>query len=355
EAESFFSLPIIFWKKISTLESQNTLQFIIDGNVAGEWSGESDWTEETFMVSAGWHIFEWEYTKTAASGGDDDCVWIDYIKFPPNSSTMTASAGPDDQICTGDSYTLSGDAQNYETIEWTTSGDGTFDDFTILNPDYTPGALDIEAGSVVLTITVYDGERESTTDNMTLTIQPQPVVFAGDEGEICQGNDYATTNATEENCESILWTSSGDGTFSDNTLLISIYTPGPNDIANGQVTLTIAAQGFEPCGEVSDEVQLMIYEEAETPATPTGPDYVDIYYTPTSEYSTTGSVNATSYFWVLSPVEAGSIAGTEEVAQVTWGTDYLGEAIVSVKGVNPCGEGEFSEGLVVMVDNTVGW
>ncbi|MCK4678292.1 MAG: hypothetical protein KAT48_09185, partial [Bacteroidales bacterium] len=55
EAESFFTVPIIFWKKISTLESQNTLQFIIDGNVAGEWSGESDWTKETFMVFAGWH------------------------------------------------------------------------------------------------------------------------------------------------------------------------------------------------------------------------------------------------------------------------------------------------------------
>ncbi len=37
---------------------------------------------------------------------------------------------------------------------WTTNGDGTFDDDTILNPVYTPGAGDIAITQVTLTLTV---------------------------------------------------------------------------------------------------------------------------------------------------------------------------------------------------------
>ena len=354
EAESFFTVPIIFWLKTSTHDSMNTLQLLIDGNVAGEWSDENDWIKETFMVFAGLHTFEWKYTKTTSTGGDDDCVWIDYIKFPPNSSTMTVYAGPDAQICTGDSYPLSGDAQNYETIEWTTSGDGVFDDNTILNPVYTPGSTDIEEGSVILTITANDGDRASATDEMTLTIHPLPEVYAGGEGEICGGDNYQTSYSSALNCVSFLWTSSGDGTFTNDTELNTVYSPGPDDLINGQVSLMLSGWGMEPCGEVSDELLLSISEDPEIPSTPSGPDYVDVYYTPTSEYST-GSANATSYLWDIVPDEAGYFTGNENTAIATWSDEFQGEAMVRVKGVNICGESIFSEGLVVLINNTVGF
>jgi hypothetical protein len=331
----------------------NTLQLLIDGNVAGEWSDENDWIKKTFTVSAELHTFEWKYTKTT-SAGDDDGVWIDYIKFPPNYSTMTAYAGPDAQICTGDSYSLSGDAQNYETIEWTTSGDGAFDNNTILNPEYTPGSTDIEEGSVILTITANDEERVSATDEMTLTIHPLPEVYAGGEGEICGGDNYQTSYSTALNCESFLWTSTGDGTFTNDTELNTVYSPGPNDLINGQVSLMLSGWGMEPCGEVSDELLLFIFEDPEIPSTPSGPDYVDVYYTPTSEYST-GSANATSYLWDIIPDEAGYFTSSENTAIATWSDEFQGEAMVRVKGVNICGESIFSEGLVVMINNTVGF
>ncbi|MCK4407372.1 MAG: T9SS type A sorting domain-containing protein, partial [Bacteroidales bacterium] len=38
---------------------------------------------------------------------------------------------------------------------------------------------------------------------------------------------------------------------------------------------------------------------------------------------------------------------------VEWDLSYLGYAYISVKAINECGEGEFSEELEVTVDNTV--
>lgn len=354
EAESMFGVPIIFWVKTSTVENDNKLEFYIDGNLKAEWSGETDWTKESFFVTTGIHTFEWRYVKTTSSGSDMDCIWVDYIKFPPNESSMTASAGVDGSTCEGSDYQLEGSAQNYGTIEWTTSGDGSFDDNTILEPVYTPGGEDIETGEVTLTITAYDNSDESASDDMLLTIVGQPSVYAGGTVEICFDESYQTTSAYAENCVSMLWTTSGDGTFDDNTILDATYTPGTQDLEDGSVTLTLSAQGIEPCGETSDELNLAIVDIPEVPGTPTGPDYVDIYYTTTSEYTTSGSANAITYQWNVNPEEAGDIQGSGTTAEITWDNEYLGQAFISTKAINLCGESEFSEEYEVTVNNTVG-
>ena len=41
----------------------------------------------------------------------------------------------------------------------------------------------------------------------------------------------------------ILWTSSGDGSFTSATVEDAVYTPGTNDIAAGTVTLTMTVTG----------------------------------------------------------------------------------------------------------------
>jgi gliding motility-associated-like protein len=63
-------------------------------------------------------------------------------------------AGPDDLVCSGHYYKLTGStASSYSSVNWTTSGDGIFDDISILHPVYYPGINDILAGTVTLTIT----------------------------------------------------------------------------------------------------------------------------------------------------------------------------------------------------------
>ena len=55
---------------------------------------------------------------------------------------------------------------------WETSGDGSFDDATVMNPVYTPGPNDIDAEEATLTMTAGgNGVCEAAVDDMLLTIK----------------------------------------------------------------------------------------------------------------------------------------------------------------------------------------
>jgi len=74
---------ISFFKFVSS-EAYDYLQFYIDGNKQGEWSGiDNAWSFVSFPVTVGNHDFEWEYDKDASVSDGQDCAWIDYIVFPP--------------------------------------------------------------------------------------------------------------------------------------------------------------------------------------------------------------------------------------------------------------------------------
>ena len=268
--------------------------------------------------------------------------------------TLAANAGPDAAICAGSDYQLDGVAYEYTSVEWTTSGDGTFSDASTLDAVYTPGTEDISDGGATLTLTAYDEERDSASDDMELTIQPVPIGIAGEDAEICEGDLYTIEDADALNYFALNWTTSGDGTYENGSSLSPTYTPGPEDITNGLVTLTLNVTGYFPCGVAEDSKELTIISLPDVPGTPTGPDFVDSYGTPTTDYMTTGAANADSYLWDLMPEDAGTIEGDGTTGTVTWVVGWEGTASVSVAGVNDCGVGIFSEAIEVTVVYGVG-
>ena len=75
---------ISFYKYVSSEEDYDFLQFYIDGDKKGEWSGiDNSWSFVSFPVAPGNHDFEWEYDKDGAVSDGQDCAWLDYIVFPP--------------------------------------------------------------------------------------------------------------------------------------------------------------------------------------------------------------------------------------------------------------------------------
>ncbi|MCK5838939.1 MAG: hypothetical protein KAG99_03775, partial [Bacteroidales bacterium] len=174
-----------------------------------------------------------------------------------------ANAGIDADICEVDDYTLSdATAANYSSLLWSTSGDGTFDDFSILHPVYTPGINDISSGAVTLTLTAQGmGSCADATDDMMLSIIHAASAYAGEDGAICQGDDYLLTDATAANYSNLLWSTSGDGTFDNSIILHPVYTPGANDISSGTVTLLLTVSGEAPCGDAFDEMEITIFPE----------------------------------------------------------------------------------------------
>ena len=77
---------ISFSKKICTEADKDKLTFYIDNTAQSVWSGEVDWSRETFPVTAGTHKFKWIYVKDSYNSYGDDCCWIDDVQFPSASA-----------------------------------------------------------------------------------------------------------------------------------------------------------------------------------------------------------------------------------------------------------------------------
>jgi len=178
-----------------------------------------------------------------------------------------------------------------------------------------------------------------------------PWISAGDDDQICEDLDFATTGLGYNFCY-LEWTTTGTGTFDDSSILDAQYFPSADDWASGDVMLTVTAHTNE--GDISDDMLLTFDQIPIKPDMPVGPEYVDLFYTTSSEYECPHAANATSLIWDIEPDYAGTLDGDGTSIIVTWDPTYLGMATISVMGVNDCGESEFSELLEITLDNTVG-
>ncbi|MBN2016763.1 MAG: T9SS type A sorting domain-containing protein [Candidatus Cloacimonetes bacterium] len=76
---------ISFYRKVSSENTYDFLQFYIDGAMQGQWSGEMNWSQEVYPVNAGTHTFKWVYDKDYNTIGGQDRAWVDCICFPATS------------------------------------------------------------------------------------------------------------------------------------------------------------------------------------------------------------------------------------------------------------------------------
>lgn len=260
EYDVFGNDSISFWYKVSSESTYDFLRFYIDGTELSSWSGEVAWQRIAFPVTAGTHIFKWQYDKDYSVSSGSDCGWIDFITLPAPPMT-TAYAGIDAVICEGETHQCEGAATLYNIVHWTTSGNGSFDDSQSLSPVYTPGSLDIQNGSAILTLTAYSPDL-NVSDNMTLTVTGAPVANAGEDASGCSTDVFSLSSAVAENYVSVEWITAGDGTFDDSNIINPVYTPGVADLEAGSVMLTFAVTGNEPCGDDSDEIMLVFVPQA---------------------------------------------------------------------------------------------
>jgi C1A family cysteine protease len=111
----------------------------------------------------------------------DLCIKAYAKKLPPVPAVL-AFAGEDISIVEGETATLGlAQAENFSALAWSTSGDGTFDDSSLLHPTYAPGSQDIAEGTVTLTLsaTPLPPLVIPETDQTTLTILRYPLVEIG--------------------------------------------------------------------------------------------------------------------------------------------------------------------------------
>jgi len=189
-----------------------------------------------------------------------DCMMLTFDPAP------TAFAGSPITICEGETVTLSlATASFYSTLEWTTNGDGGFDNAAALNPVYTPGSTDIANGTVTLTLTAYPSGvcLNPAISSVVITIVPEPFVDLGvdfalgcaDFGNDVPGKwDAVELNPYFTNISPVVqWTTNGDGTFDDATVINAVYHIGVNDNWNGEVELCVTVNGLGTCAFTDDD------------------------------------------------------------------------------------------------------
>ncbi|MCK4678714.1 MAG: hypothetical protein KAT48_11325, partial [Bacteroidales bacterium] len=172
EADDFLS----FQMKVSSEEGCDKLQFILDDEILGEWSGEIDWQMVYFPIPKGIHKMEWKYVKDGINESGNDCAWLDDIYLPLNGKVL-ATAGNNGTVCEGQPYQLSGYAENYCFTEWATAGDGSFEDKNDLFSSYLPGNNDIENGNVTINLLAFNHFAQvKVEDMMQIDLSLLPVI-----------------------------------------------------------------------------------------------------------------------------------------------------------------------------------
>ncbi len=146
------------------------------------------------------------------------------------------------------------------------SGIGAGD--VLLMEDLYPGNHTIKITSI--TDALGNGSPYTESLNYTIEVTNPPSANAGIDFTICESTGHVFNTAFAESYSSLLWTG-GDGTFIPSAEVLNpMYMPGPNDIANGILEISLTANSDQPCNAAStDFMTLSIRTNAVSDA---GPD-----------------------------------------------------------------------------------
>ncbi len=213
-------------------------------------------------------------TVTAQAVAPCTDVVSDFIilNLTPN---QVVSAGTYPAICEGNLVNLIASATHSSSVNWTTSGTGTFSAINSLTTNYTPSNSDILNGTVILTLhAISDTNCPEVTDTTTITILNKPISNAGANVSICEGSSYTLSSgeASAQNYTNLTWSATGPGTLDLSTIHSLTPTYNPALGQTGIVTLTLTATGYSACGinAVSDKTITIVPQPFSTiPSTKT--------------------------------------------------------------------------------------
>ncbi len=228
----------------------------------GTWSGGAG----TFAPNA--NALNATYTPTTAeltagtlilrltTTGNGDCIAVKDSLTLTFSPAPTANAGTDKTVCANNvEVNLNGSVSIATGGVWS-GGSGTFDPANnTLNPIYTPSAPEIANGSVTLTLTTTgNGTCNAVSDQVLVTINPEPIVDAGTDLVICSNNAVFDLSGSVLNAGGGQW-SGGLGIYdANNTDLSATYTPTIPEIVSGQITFTLTSTANAGCVAVTDQM-----------------------------------------------------------------------------------------------------
>jgi hypothetical protein len=236
-------------------------------------------------------------TADSQSPCDDDLLDSFVLEFTEGPEIVMDDALT---VCeTVSDVQLSYAAYSQDELYWSGTGTGTFSDITASSAVYHPSAADIAAGQVTLTLLAVSTTNcvDQTSDSMLLSFSSYISLSGLNDQTICE-IDQADLNPLADNYQNVLWQTSGSGVFNSGlNSLTNSYSPSADDIAIGEVELTLTLYPESPCEDLlSESISLSI---TSLPVVQTVED-VELCETAT-EVLLGGSVaNADSFWWTSS-------------------------------------------------------
>ncbi len=213
------------------------------------WGDYSSMTPDPAQPQTFWYTQEYHQSSSSMFN------WLTRIaSFSfANYLSLSASATPS-TICIGSSTQLNANASGGSgtyTYSWTSDPAGF--NSTLQNPVATP--------TVTTKYIAHANDGTQTkTDTVQVTVIQAAVAYAGKDSTYCITPTLRVILYGQASSYShLLWTTSGDGTFSSDSTAVCLYTVGPGDKLNYGVTCTLTAYAMSPCTKDSvDQVHLAL-------------------------------------------------------------------------------------------------
>ena len=159
------------------------------------------------------------------------------------------------------------------------------------------------------------------------------IAYSGSDLMICDGTSFELSHAYAYDCDAVLWTTKGDGHFENDTIVNTVYWPGDQDLANGEVMLTLHA--ISTSDTLNSSTQIRFVDEISLGAI-VGDSIVNKYENQISQYSVDNQ-EGVHYIWQLEPTEAGSIYDHGNAVDILWNLNEGDmEVTLSVIANNGC-------------------
>ena len=229
---------------------------------------------------------------------------------------------------------------------WTFPG-GTPGTSAVKNPSEivysVPGIYD-----VTLTITKTGLDPVTTTKSAFINVYEKPAAgFTADAA--CAGLPTSFTDQSGHPGSQILsWTWNFGDPSSGSSNISDLQNPEHSFTAAGTYNVSLSVHSSGGCTDLKT-IQVVIASVPATAVIPSGSSKICQGATGV-EYTTETVPAATSYYWVVTPSEAGVITGSTNTANLTINKAYTGPITVKVLASNDCGPGAFSDEFPVDVN-----
>jgi hypothetical protein len=190
-----------FHVKVSSEQDWDYLDFSLNGQVLGKWSGRVDWKKFEFPLQAGLNRLVWSYRKDPRTFSGMDAVFIDNVFLPPVEPPAITLLTESMSVFEGDSVELSVTVVGSEPLvyQWSKGGEeleGATDSRLTL-ADVVPS----DAGDYVVAVSNSAGRVES--DLITVTMAQSASIVTQPEGGSASHGETVTLNVVAAGTEPI--------------------------------------------------------------------------------------------------------------------------------------------------------